>query len=47
MISSDQLIEIFIYRWVVVTDDELLSITVLGGYFVVTKSSVNIVHPLR
>ena len=42
VIIADQGIERFLSRWVVVLDDGLLSITVLGGYFVVTKSGVNI-----
>ena len=33
MIISDQVIEIFVYIWVVVTDDELLIITVLWEDF--------------
>ena len=32
----------FIYRGVVVPYDELLSITIIGGHFVVTNSGVNI-----
>ena len=47
MIRYEQGIERFIYLWVVVKDDELLSITILGGDFVVTKSGVNIVSPFR
>ena len=47
MIIADKGIQSFIFRWVVVPDDKILSITVLGGYFVLTKSSVNIVYPLR
>ena len=47
IIIADQGIEIFISRWVVVTDDKLLSIVVLREYFVITKSSVNIVSSLR
>ena len=33
MVRADQGIEIFISIWVVVLDDELLSIIVLGGDF--------------
>ena len=47
MIRSDQGIERSISIWVVVKDDELMSITILGGGFVVTKSCVNIVSPFR
>ena len=47
MVRADKVIERFISRWEVVPDDELLSITVLGEYFVIFKSSVNIVSPLR
>ena len=42
MVISYEGIKRFISRWMVVPDDELLSITVLGGDYVVTKSSVNI-----
>ena len=45
MINADQGIDIFMSRWIVVLDDELLSIIVLGGYFDVTKSGVNLVSP--
>ena len=47
MISDDQGIEIFIPRWVVVMDDELLSITIIGEYFFITKSGVYLVSPLK
>ena len=47
MISDDQGIEIFIPRWVVVLDDELLSITIIGEYFFITKSGVYLVSPLK
>ena len=47
MISDDKGIESFISIWVVVPDDGLLSITVLGEHFVITKSGVNIVCPIR
>ena len=43
MISADKGIESFICIWVVVLDDEIMSITVLGEDFVITKSGVNIV----
>ena len=47
MIRSDQGIERSISIWVVVKDDELMSITIFGEGFVVTKSGVNIVSPFR
>ena len=46
MTSADHIIESIIYRWVVVPDDKLRSITVLGGDFVITKSTVNRVSPI-
>ena len=42
LISVDQGIYSFISRLVVVLNDEIMIITVLGKYFVVTKSYVNI-----
>ena len=42
MISADKGIESFICIWVVVLDDEIMSITVLGEDFVITKSGVHI-----
>ena len=45
-ISADKGIDRFISRWVVDLDDEILSITVLGEDFFVTKSSVNLVSPI-
>ena len=38
MIISDQVIEIFVYIWVVVTDDELLIITVLWEDFLLLRA---------
>ena len=46
IIGADQVVYIFISIGVVVPDDELLSITILGGDFFVTKSGVNIFYPL-
>ena len=45
MISFDKGIKILVSIWVVVKDNELLSITVLGEEVFVTKSGVNIVSP--
>ena len=47
VIRADKGIESFISILLVVPYDELLSITVLGGYFSVTKIGVNLVFPLR
>ena len=47
IIGADHLVHSFMYIWTVVPDDELLSITILGGDFFVTNSGVNIFYPLR
>ena len=47
MISSDQVIDSFISIWAVVTDDELLSIIILGGDFSVTKIYADLFSPLK
>ena len=47
MVCAGWGIEILVSIWVVVPDDELLSITVLGKYSVITNSGVNLVSPLR
>ena len=47
IIITDQGIQRFVSIWVVVMYDKILSITILGGYFVVTKIGANLVSPLR
>ena len=47
IIGADKGLEIFIYIQAVVKYDEFMIITILGGYFVVTKGGVNLVYPLR
>ena len=46
VIGADQGVESFTYGWIVVLGDKILSITILVGYFFVTKSGVNLVSPI-
>ena len=47
IVNADQGIDSFMSIWLVVPYDELLSMTIIGGYFSVTKIGVNLVSPIR